>query len=130
MAWTPEEQQRVLAFLDSVTDGQPLDALRAAAARSTDEIGQGWLAGLQLDAAELLEDLTHPAGQRPGHVVSVGSASHGDGGSGLWLECSCGAMRQMEQDEEPGSNARLAVSELPGLLSQLDHHLCRGPVSQ
>ena len=124
MAWTPEEQERVLAFLDSVTDGQPLDALHAAAeaARSAAELGQGWLTSLQLDAAELLEDLTRPAGQRPGHVLSVGSASHGDGGSGLWLECSCGALRQVEQGEEPGSHARLAVSELPSLLSQLDHH--------
>jgi hypothetical protein len=124
MAWTPEEQQRVLAFLDSVTDGQPLDALHAAAqaARGRAELGGGWLAGLQLDAAELLEDLTQPAGQRPGHAVSVGSAAHGDGGSGLWLECSCGAMRQVEQDEKPGSHGQLAVSELPGLLSQLDHH--------
>jgi hypothetical protein len=123
MAWTPEEQERVLAFLDSVTDGQPLDALRAAAkaARGSGELGQGWLVGLQFDAAELLEDLTHPAGQRPGHVVSVGSAWHSDGGSGLWLECSCGALRQIEQDEASGSNAQLAVSELPGLLSQLDH---------
>jgi hypothetical protein len=124
MAWTAEEQQRVLAFLDNVTDGQPLDALHAAAeaAGRSDKLGQGWLAGLQLDAVELLQDLTQPAGQRPGHAVSVGSAGHNDGGSGLWLECSCGALRQVEQDEEPGSNARLAVSELPGLLSQLDHH--------
>jgi hypothetical protein len=124
MAWTPEERQRVLAFLDSVTDGEPLDALRATAdkARSSADLDHAWVAGLQLDAAELLEGLTRPAGQRPGHVVSVGSAWHNDGGSGLWLECSCGAMRQVEQDEESGSNARLAVSELPGLLSQLDHH--------
>jgi hypothetical protein len=124
MAWTPEEQQRVLAFLESVTDGEPLDALRAAAeaARRSADLDHAWVAGLQLDAAGLLEELTHPAGQRPGHVISVGSAWHTDGGSGLWLECSCGAMRQVEQDEESGSNARLPVSELPGLTGQLDHH--------